>query len=302
MAFDLVPVLESIALLFAIMFAGFFYKRLFINYNWYPTTAKILFNIVYWVLTPLTFINNFSESGIMSVLIFPFVAITTFVLIAGVIICKMSFKDKETKYVVLINSVNQNNLFIGYPVLYSAFRNATMSLYFGLISFIYAILIPDIIGSGKVLSKRIILNPVILGFFMGNVIHYATPYIASNIPILLFWAPKALVYLSIFVMGMQLTFGTDIFRESFRKAFYVMAFMRFVLNPIVYLPYIYIFHISQLYMYETILLGIMPPATLNTIMALKYNWHPNFTASSTLILTIISLILATILIMLFGII
>ncbi len=282
------------------MFAGFFYKHCLERFGWYRATAKALFYVLYWLLTPLTFIRSFSNSGITSVLLFPFVALTANLLVAGAIVSRLKFDDDQTKHVVLIHSVNQNNLFIGYPVLYSAFGNATMSLYFGLVAFVYTILVPDIIGSGKPSLKTLAANPVIIGFALGNLIHYGAPSMACRVPSFLFWTSNALVYLSIFVMGMQLSFSARVLRGELRHALYVIALMRFVLNPLVYVPLILVFRISRLFAYESILLAIMPPATFNTVMALKYNWDPEFASSSTLILTVFSLALATLLIVAFS--
>ena len=142
----------------------------------------MLFDLVYWVLTPLTFIKSFSGSGITSVLLFPFVALTANLLVTGAMIWRMKFEDDQTKHIVLIHSVNQNNLFIGYPVLYSAFGNATMALYFGLVAFVYTILVPDILGSGKPSLKTIAVNPVTIGFALGNLMHYADASAASRVP------------------------------------------------------------------------------------------------------------------------
>jgi len=290
---EVAPVLRSIGDLFAIMFAGFLYKSYLRKFRWYSFTARTLFDIVYWVLTPLTFIKSFSATGVTSVLLFPFVALTANLIVAGSIVWRMDFGDGQTKRIVLIHSVNQNNLFIGYPVLYSAFGNATMSLYFGLVAFVYTILVPDIIGNGKPSMRTFLVNPVILGFAFGNVIHYAVPSAAWHVPYLLFWTSNALVYLSIFVMGMQLSFSARVLKGKLRHALYVIGLMRFVLNPLIYVPFIFIFRLPRLFAYESLLLGIMPPATLNTVMALKYKWDPEFASSSTLILTVISLALAT---------
>ncbi len=293
---NLMPVLGSISLMFAIMFVGYLYKRVFARYKWYPVSSRTLYNIVYWVLTPLTFIESFSKTGITGMLALPFASITAYALVAAVIIWRMDFGDEKAKYVVLLNSINQNNLFVGYPILYSAFGDATMALYFGLLSFAYTILAPEIITGGATLSLRLLTNPVVIGFALGNLIHYATPSIAATISNMLCWTPKTISYLSIFVMGMLLDLSRGWLSNKLKRAFYTTALIKFVLNPLAYLPFILLFHLPPLYAYETIVLGVMPPAVLNTVMAAKYGWHPEFTASSIFILTIASLILATILI------
>lgn len=288
MAILLLPVIKAITMLFSIMFIGTLYNRLFKSSSWYIASTKALFNIVYWILVPLTFVEKFSATGVSSILLFPLVSLSIYLLIAYAIIWKINFKDKETKYIVFLNSINQNNLFIGYPVLYAIFKDATMSLLFGLISIILVIIVPDFLGSGSLFSKRLLINPVVIGLAIGLFIHYFSSN-GNEVTSALSWVPSALSYLSIFMMGVQLTlnFKSVLFDK---KAFLIMNVIKFAVNPLVYIPIMYAFNLPVLYRQEALVLGIMPPATLNVVMAYKYNWHPDYVASSIFIMTIMSLL------------
>ncbi len=286
--------IEAISLLFALMIAGSIFKVRFSSERWFARASKTLIDFIYWILVPLTFIETFSIRGITSDLVLPFLSST--ILITAVWIIMRFFRpisDSSIEKGVLLNSTVQNNLFVGFPVLYSLFKDAVMSLYFGFVAFIFAILLPDVMGKGKFSISIFLKNPVIIGMAIGLAIHLTIPTLSSDISSTLFWAPTILSYLSIFATGLALQMNLEPVKKN-SKAFLINAIFKFILNPFVNIVLLNFFHLPPLYRNEVIILSLMPPASFNTVMAMKYNWEPEFVASSSFFLTMVSLVLVII--------
>jgi len=281
---------EAIALLFGLMIIGSLFRRSFYDKSWFQPFSKGLIDFVYWILVPLTFIENFSRSGVSRDLVIPLISSVLLIAIVwSAVRSSHCIADKNIEKGVILNSTIQNNLFVGFPVLYSLFGDATMSLYFGFIAFIFAVLLPDIMGRGRFTAEALVKNPVIIGMILGSSVHYAFGQISSYISSLLFWAPSALSYISIFATGLALQMNTEPIKKNL-KAFLISFAFKFALNPAVNLLLLSLFSIPPLYRNEIIILSFMPPASFNTVMAMKYGWNPEFVASSSFAMTVISLI------------
>lgn len=283
--------IEAISLLFALMFAGSIFRARFSSATWFGWASRILINFLYWILVPITFIDTFSTRGLSTDLILPL--LSSLILIAtvwGIVKAFKPIEDPSIEKGIILNSTVQNNLFVGFPVLYSLFGDAVMSLYFGFIAFIFAILLPDLMGKGKFSFLTILENPVIIGMLIGLTIHYTLPPFSQEVASALFWAPSLLSYLSIFATGLSLQMSLEPVKR-YNRAFLINALFKFVLNPIVNLFLLVFFSLPPLYRNEVIILSLMPPASFNTVMAMKYNWKPEFVASSSFFLTIASLLL-----------
>lgn len=276
------------------MLLGSLFRSTLSSRSWFDRATKGLINFLYWFLVPLTFIGTFSVRGITKDLILPFTSSTFLVIVVWALIkLTKPTRDPSIQKGILLNSTVQNNLFVGFPVLYSFYGDAFMSLYFGFVAFIFAILLPDIMGKGKPSLKIILTNPVIIGMFAGLAIHYLVAGISNVVSSALYWAPTLLSYLSIFATGISLRMNLGPIKEN-KGGFIATAIFKLMVNPIVNLILLQFFTLPALYRDEVILLSFMPPASFNTVMTMKYGWKPEFVASSSFFLTIASLVIVSI--------
>ncbi|MEM3182495.1 MAG: AEC family transporter [Fervidicoccaceae archaeon] len=279
----------AISLLFSLMILGSIFRAYFSSRSWFEKFSKGLISFIYWLLVPLTFIDTFSSRGLSKDLVLPLASSTLLIIIVWVIVKVLKIADeKSIERGVILNSTIQNNLFVGFPVLFSLYGDATMSIYFGFVAFVLVILVPDLMGRGNFYLLAFLKNPVIIGMAIGLFIHYTSPELSSYISTYFFWVPSLLSYLSIFATGLALRMDPEPIKK-YKSEVIATTVFKFILNPAVNLLLLSFFSLPHLYRNEVIILSFMPPASLNTVMAMRYNWRPDFVASSSFLLTVVSL-------------
>jgi predicted permease len=285
----------TIAILFGFIGLGVLSKVFLQNIKLFNKLIHYLSWLIYYVILPLVFIDIFALRGLeladlnITLTAMTYVAMSVFALMK--IPCG---NNKKLRNAVIITSIFQNNVFLGFPVLLLLFNDISAAAMYSLVVFILHILVAGLLG---VSHENILVSigkiPIIYGFSIGVLIHY----IVYNEYLLI--APymnplhSILSYGAVYILGYTLPLTLRYVRTSIRAS-YIVSIWRFLVSPIIHLILLAIFVLPELYWKEVMILSIMPPAVMNTVIARIYGWRPEFVASITFLLTLLSMIMIAI--------
>jgi predicted permease len=285
----------TIAILFGFIGLGVL-SRIFLRHiKLFDKLVHYLGWLIYYIILPLVFIDIFALRGLeladLNITLTAMIYIAISVLTLLKIPCD---SDKRLRNAVVITSIFQNNVFLGFPVLLLLFNNISAAAMYSLVVFILHILVAGLLSvSHENLLVSIGKIPIIYGFSIGVLVHY-TVY-NEYLPIAPYMNPlhSVLSYGAVYILGYTLPLTLGYVKTSV-KASYIITIWRFLVSPIIHFALLTVFVLSELYWKEVMILSIMPPAVMNTVIARIYGWRPEFIASITFLLTLISMIMIAI--------
>ncbi len=245
---------------------------------------------LYFILLPLVFFDTFAKRGLVVADASIFTIAIIYVFVSVLALMKIPINsDHRIRNAMIITSIFQNNVFLGFPVLLILFNDIGAAATYSLVIFILHISTAGLLAASE---ENILISvakiPIIYGFLGGTAVHYLLPSIYPVLEPLLEPTHQLLSYGAVFVLGYTLPLTL---RHVFihKKCFAIITLWRFLVSPVMHYLMIILLPMPTLYKMEIMVLSFMPPAVMNTVIARIYGWEPEFVASSTLVLTLISL-------------
>ncbi|NPA99371.1 MAG: transporter [Crenarchaeota archaeon] len=295
------PVLTMI-LLFGFMGLGMLVRHTIGKYRLIDKAVHLFNMFIYYILLPAVYFDIFARRGIIVADLSIALVCLIYIFISFAVLFKIpTLKgEPEVRYGSIIISTFQNNVFLGFPVLLLLYGNIDAAATYSLITFIFNVLVPGLIGrKGENLLVKILKLPIIYGFAGGVLIHYGVPWIYPYLAPLLAPTHNMLSFGAIFILGYTIPL-TMKYIFVYKPQFLTVAFWRFIASPIIHYSLLHVFPMPPLYQAEIMVLSIMPPAVFNTVIARIYGWKPEFTASATFVLTMVSMAIVVGLLLLGG--
>ncbi len=287
----MVEKLLNIVILFAFTGLGLGYRvALGKRHRFFAEAEKAFNKLLYYVLLPLVFLDTFAKRGLLAADLSIMATAFIYIAVSITVLMKIPIRGGEgLRKGVVITSVFQNNVFLGFPVLMLLYNNIDAAATYSLVVFIIHIAAAGLLAASREnIASSIARIPIIYGFAAGTAIHYTAgdaytaiaPYMAITHPMLSYGA--------LFILGYTLPLTLSHVRAHM-DATLITAAWRFVASPIIHYVLLALLEMPPLYKKEIMILSIMPPAVMNTVIARIYGWEPEYVASSTLLLTIASL-------------
>lgn len=253
-------------------------------------TVQLFGKFLYFIVLPIVFFDTFANRGLVvadaSILTIAIVYVVTSILALS----KIFFGgDHKIRKAVIITSIFQNNVFLGFPVLLILFNDIDAAAMYSLVIFILHITTAGLLAtSGGNILVSVAKIPIIYGFLGGTIVHYLAPSIYSYLKPFLEPTHPLLSYGAVFILGYTLPLT---FKHVFiyKRCFMIITLWRFLVSPVIHYLMLLFLPMPLLYRMEIMVLSFMPPAVMNTVIARIYKWEPEFVASATLVLTLISL-------------
>ncbi len=284
------PVLTMI-FLFGFMGLGMLVHSVLGKYKLVDQAVHLFNKFIYYILLPAVYFDIFARRGIVVADLSIALTCLIYILVSFAVLFKIpTLKgEPEIRYGSIIISTFQNNVFLGFPVLLLLYGNIDAAATYSLITFIFNVLVPGLIGRrGENLVVKILKLPIIYGFAGGILIHYGIPSIYQYLAPILAPTHSMLSYGAIFILGYTIPL-TMKYIFVYKPQFLTVTFWRFLASPLIHYALLHVFPMPSLYQAEIMVLSIMPPAVFNTVIARIYGWKPEFTASTTFVLTLASM-------------
>lgn len=284
----------TVFLLFGFIGLGVLSRVLMGKNKLFNLFMNVLNKFIYYILLPFVFLDIFASRGVELADIN--IALTAFiyVVISVIVLLKIPLNyDRGLRNSIVITSIFQNNVFLGFPVLLIMFNDISAAAMYSLVIFILHILVAGLLAARKEnILVSILKIPIIYGFIAGTIIHYIIYEQYQAITHITIYTHSLLSYSAVYVLGYTLPLTLSHIKQ-YMKALYITGTWRFLASPLIHYTILSFLTIPNLYWKEIMILSIMPPAVMNTVIARVYNWKPELVASTTLILTLTSLIIIT---------
>ena len=245
---------------------------------------------LYFILLPFVFFDTFAARGLIVADASILTIAVVYVIVSILALSKIFLEgDYRIRNAVIITSIFQNNVFLGFPVLLILFNDIGAAAMYSLVIFILHIVTAGLLAASE---DNILVSvaklPIIYGFLGGTLVHYLAPNIYPYLRPFLAPTHPLLSYGAVFILGYTLPLTLKhVF--LYKRCFMVISLWRFLASPVMHYLMLLFLPMPFLYRMEIMVLSFMPPAVMNTVIARIYGWKPEFVASSTLVLTLISL-------------
>ncbi len=276
--------------LFLFIGLGVFTKYLFGKYKLVDQSIQFFSKIIYYIILPLVFIDTFAKRGLgladISILIVSVTYVVTSIVVLSLIPLK---KNGSLKKAVLLMSIFQNNVFLGFPVLLLLYNDISAAAMYSLIIFVLHISVAGLLAGGREsILYSVAKIPVLYGFISGTLIHYTIYKQYLSIAYILSPFHTILSYGAVYVLGYTLPLTLGHVKE-YMEALYITSIWRLGASPLIHYILLLLVPMPLLYYKEIMVLSFLPPAVMNTVIARIYGWKPEVVASITMILTLITL-------------
>lgn len=290
---------ESVAKIFLLIGLGYLLVLLGLK----EKVGSKLSKAVFLFLLPLIMFNGLARSKldvkhlniVLVVVLYIFIS-----LLLVTFIVKYLKLEEKTAISTIVSSVFLNSAFLPIPLAYSLYSNVLP-----VIVYTYALILTyyptvDIIVSLKTRKpgmnflvtslKRISRNPIICSGILGVVfsVYNLHIYVPDGVWFVLEKVSVAGIYLSAIVVGLGLPIirGVGVF---LCKAIMVISFWRHIISPIIHYT-LTIFLINNVMVFKQVMLeSIMPPATINAVLAYIYGFDVETISKAIIISTMFSL-------------
>jgi len=282
--------LITIAGLFLFIGLGVFTKYLLGKYKLIDHSVQFFSKIIYYIILPLVFIDTFARRGLELADLSILIVSVTYVVISIVVLLFIPFKKNGAlRKAVLLMSIFQNNVFLGFPVLLLLYNDISAAAMYSLIIFVLHISVAGLLAGGREnILYSVAKIPVLYGFILGTLIHYTIYRQYLSIAFILSPFHTILSYGAVYVLGYTLPLTLGHVRE-YMEVLYITSIWRLGVSPLIHYILLLLVPIPLLYYKEIMVLSFLPPAVMNTVIARIYGWKPEVVASITMILTLITL-------------
>ena len=282
--------LITIVGLFLFIGLGVFTRYLFGKYRLVDQFVQLFSKIIYYIILPLVFIDTFAKRGLEFADLSILMVSTTYVVISIVVLLFIPLKKNGAlRKAVLLMSIFQNNIFLGFPVLLLLYNDISAAAMYSLIIFVLHISVAGLLAGGREsILYSVAKIPVLYGFVLGMLIHYTIYSQYLSIAFILSPFHTILSYGAVYVLGYTLPLTLGHVRE-YMEALCITSIWRLGVSPLIHHILLLLVPIPLLYYKEIMVLSFLPPAVMNTVIARIYDWKPEVVASITMILTLITL-------------
>lgn len=293
---------------FLIILSGWMMRKLkIVNDDW----IHILNSFAYYISLPALIIVSFWEINFLSAESrhFIFLSVSTIILLSFIILLFLSFLkiSKNKKTAIFLSATVGNTIYMGFPLIELGFGRNYLSSG-ALVGVIYLI-IPLLISifvirywhdkEHKILRHllKFIKNPLVISAFIGVILSFVRiePFLIEGIRKALVMFGSTASPIALFALG-GFIYGR--FLKKNLKQVLLISFLKMIIAPlIIFLVVVYFYKTSDLGI--LVLLSSMPVAITTFIIAEKFNLDKDLVGNSIIVSTIISFIVAPIIIFIF---
>lgn len=253
--------------------------------------TKLLYNLFF----PIMFYNIFATRGLDLADASITILVTVYVLLSILILYPfLRSYSPVMRNPIILTSIFPNVVFLGFPILLTLYGDITYASLYSLVMLVYNITVGGLLGARRhEVFYAVVKLPIIYGFIVGVLVHYMFPLVIE--PTVLY--TKALssiiaTYGAALVLGYSLPVTLSNTREYYAPTL-IQGFYRFVVSPIIHYVLAMLLSLPEVAVKQLLVESIMPPALTNTILARVHGWNYEYTATSTLITTLVSLVIVS---------
>ena len=291
--------LESVAKIFLLIGLGYLLVLLGLKEKVGSKLSKAVFSF----LLPLIMFNGLARSKLeveyLNIVLVAALYIFISLALVAFIVKRLKLKEK-TAISTIVSSVFLNSAFLPMPLAYSLYSNILP-----VIVYTYALILiyyptVDVLTSFKtrrsdmgflIMSlKRISRNPIIYSGILGIAfsVYNLRIYVPDSIWFILEQVSVIGIYLSAVVVGLGLPIirGISVFLG---ETIMVISFWRHIISPIIHYM-LAVFLINDVVVFKQMMLeSIMPPATINAVLAYVYGFDVETVSKAIIVSTVFSL-------------
>ncbi len=254
--------------------------------------TKLLYNLFF----PIMFYNIFADRGLnladASITILVTVYVTLSILLLYPLLKNFNPRIRNP---IILTSIFPNVVFLGFPVLLALYGDITYASLYSLVMLVYNITVGGLLGARRhEVFYAVVKLPILYGFMIGVIVHYTLPSIA--VPTIMYTKTLSSIittYGAALVLGYSLPATLSNMREYYTPTL-IQGVYRFTVSPIIHYTLAILLALPDMAVKQLLAESIMPPALTNTILARVHGWDYEYTATSTLITTLASLIIVSV--------
>lgn len=268
--------------------------------------SRIIFNFLFPIVIFNSFIRaTFTPNMASIVLVVAIYILGSLIVVNGIV--KHMKLDAKSRISTVISAVFQNSAFLPMPIAYSLYNYilplvvytyALILIYYPEIEILNAYVNKDKSKNWiKIAILNILKNPIIISGIAGilvnisNIVFFMPEYALSALNTL----STIGIYLSAVIVGLGLP-RIENYRLLIDKAVLLVILWRQIVSPIIHMVLALIIVQESVMIKQLLLVSIMPPATVNTVVAYIYGFNINIVSRSTLISTLLSIVYTVILV------